>query len=123
MRTRLLAATAIAAATTVCAATLSGCGSGSGSSSKTIKVVYQQQLNNNNKVQAGFLDPMVKQFEKANPGTTVKLVPVTASENDYYTKIQLMMRSPRPRPTWSTRTPRPSTPMWRAAISSPSTAI
>jgi multiple sugar transport system substrate-binding protein len=95
VRTRLLAATALAAATTVCAATLSGCGSGSGGSSgKTIKVVYQQQLNNSNKVQAGFLGPMVEQFEKANPGTTVKLVPVTASENDYYTKIQLMMRSP-----------------------------
>ncbi|SHM21042.1 extracellular solute-binding protein [Actinacidiphila paucisporea] len=94
MRTRLLAATAVAAATTVCAATLSGCGSGSGGSAKTIKVVYQQQLNNNNHVQAGFLEPMVQQFEKANPGTTVKLVPVTASENDYYTKIQLMMRSP-----------------------------
>jgi multiple sugar transport system substrate-binding protein len=79
---------------TVSAATLSGCGSGSGASGKTIKVVYQQQLNNSNHIQADFLGPMVEQFEKANPGTTVKLVPVTASENDYYTKIQLMMRSP-----------------------------
>ncbi|MFI0900913.1 extracellular solute-binding protein [Streptomyces sp. NPDC020983] len=85
---------AAAVLATVGAATLSGCGSGSGSSSTTIKVVYQQQLNNNNHVQADFLGPMVEQFEKANPGTTVKLVPVTASENDYYTKIQLMMRSP-----------------------------
>jgi multiple sugar transport system substrate-binding protein len=69
-------------------------GSSSGSSSKTIKVVYQQQLNNSNKVQQTFLTPMVKAFEKANPGTKVKLTPVTASSNDYYTKLQLMMRSP-----------------------------
>jgi multiple sugar transport system substrate-binding protein len=80
---------------TALATTLSGCGSGSsGASGKTIKVVYQQVLNNSNKVQADYLAPMVTAFEKANPGTTVKLVPITASENDYYTKIQLMMRSP-----------------------------
>lgn len=94
MRTRLPVATGIALAATVLATTLSGCGSGSGSSGKTIKVVYQKQLNSSNTVQPDYLAAQVKQFEKANPGTTVKLVPVTASENDYYTKIQLMMRSP-----------------------------
>jgi multiple sugar transport system substrate-binding protein len=94
VRQRLLATAGTAAVTAVLATSLSGCGSGSGSSSKTIKVAYQQQLNNSNKVQANYLAPMVKAFEKANPGTTVKLVPITASENDYYTKIQLMMRSP-----------------------------
>lgn len=94
MRSRLLTAAGVAAVTAVLAATLSGCGSGSGGNSKTIKVVFQQQLNNNNKIQSSFLGPMVKKFEQANPGTTVKLVPVTASENDYYTKIELMMRSP-----------------------------
>jgi multiple sugar transport system substrate-binding protein len=94
VRTRLLSAAGIAVVTSVLAVTATGCGSGSGSSSKTIKVVYQQQLNNSNKVQASYLGPMVKKFEKANPGTTVKLIPVTASENDYYTKIELMMRSP-----------------------------
>ena len=91
VRTKILAA---AIATAAVATTVAGCGGSSGSSSKTIKVVYEQQLNNANKVQANFLGPMVKSFEKANPGTTVKLIPVTASENDYYTKIQLMMRSP-----------------------------
>ncbi|MEE4543129.1 extracellular solute-binding protein [Streptomyces sp. V4-01] len=94
MRQRLLAASGIAVVSAVLATTLSGCGSGSGSDSKTIKVVYQQVLNNSNKVQATYLAPMVEAFEKAHPGTKVKLVPVTASENDYYTKIQLMMRSP-----------------------------
>ena len=91
VRTKILAA---AIATAAVATTVAGCGGSSGSSSKTIKVVYQQQLNNSNKVQANFLAPMVKAFEKANPGTRSSSIPVTASENDYYTKIQLMMRSP-----------------------------
>ena len=92
MRTKILAA---AIATAAVASTVAGCGSSSGGGGgKTIKVVYEQQLDSNNKVQATFLAPLVKSFEKANPGTKVKLIPVTASENDYYTKIQLMMRSP-----------------------------
>jgi multiple sugar transport system substrate-binding protein len=39
-----------------------------------------------------------KQFEKANPGKKIELIPIQASENDYYSKIQLMMRSPRTAP-------------------------
>ncbi|MFJ9565707.1 extracellular solute-binding protein [Streptomyces fuscichromogenes] len=92
MRSKLITAAAVTAATALAA---SGCGSGSsGSSSKSIKVVYWQNLNSANKLQANFLASMVKEFTKANPGTKVDLVPVTASEADYYTKIQLMMRSP-----------------------------
>ncbi|MEC3992541.1 extracellular solute-binding protein [Actinacidiphila sp. DG2A-62] len=94
MRTRLTVTVGIAVITSVLAAAASGCGSGSGSGGKTIKVVFQKQLNSSNTVQPDYLAGQVKAFEKANPGTTVKLVPVTASENDYYTKIQLMMRSP-----------------------------
>ncbi|GGN28235.1 sugar ABC transporter substrate-binding protein [Streptomyces fuscichromogenes] len=56
--------------------------------------MYWQNLDSTSKLQANFLASMVKEFTKANPGTKVNLVPVTASENDYYTKIQLMMRSP-----------------------------
>ncbi|MEU1514554.1 extracellular solute-binding protein [Streptomyces sp. NPDC005811] len=92
MRSKLAIVTALTAAT---ALTATACGSGSsGSSGKTVKVVYWQNLNSSNKLQANYLASMVKEFTEANPGTTVKLVPVTASENDYYTKIQLMMRSP-----------------------------
>ncbi|MCD7438399.1 extracellular solute-binding protein [Streptomyces lincolnensis] len=92
MRVRLVTAAAFTAAT---ALAVTGCGSGSsGSSAKSIKVVYWQNLDSTNKLQATFLASMVKQFTQANPGTKVTLVPVTASENDYYTKIQLMMRSP-----------------------------
>ncbi|MEW2403661.1 extracellular solute-binding protein [Streptomyces sp. NPDC046862] len=93
MRSRLIAAAAL---TTVTALAASGCGGSgsSGSSAKSIKVVYWQNLDSQNKLQANRLASVVKQFTKANPGTKVTLVPVTASENDYYTKVQLMMRSP-----------------------------
>ncbi|MFD3504322.1 extracellular solute-binding protein [Streptomyces sp. NPDC058676] len=92
MRSRLITAAALTAATSLA---LAGCGSGSsGSSAKSIKVVYWQNLDSTNKLQANYLASMVKEFTAANPGTKVNLVPVTASENDYYTKIQLMMRSP-----------------------------
>ncbi|WP_416968814.1 extracellular solute-binding protein [Streptomyces sp. 4F14] len=92
MRTRIVTAAAFTAAT---ALAVTACGSGSsGSSSKTVKVVYWQNLNSTVKLQANFLATAVKEFQAANPGTKVQLVPVTASENDYYTKIQLMMRSP-----------------------------
>jgi len=37
-------------------------------------------------------------YEAANSGKTMELVPIVASENDYYTKLQLMMRSPRTSP-------------------------
>ena len=93
MHPKLLTTAALTAlmalSATGCAASLKSSGAGR----TTIKVVYEQQLDSANKVQANFLAAMVKGFEKANPGTTVQLVPVTAAENDYYTKIELMMRS------------------------------
>lgn len=61
-----------------------------------VKVTYQQF--GSSKIQANFLGGIAKQFSAANPGATVKLQPITASENDYYTKLQLAMRSPRTAP-------------------------
>jgi multiple sugar transport system substrate-binding protein len=88
------------------AATLAGCGkSGDSAPSSSVsggaitgevKVTFQQF--GNSKIQANFLDSMAKKFSAANPGTTVKLQPIVASENDYYTKLQLAMRSPRTAP-------------------------
>lgn len=92
------------------AAGLAGCGNGGngspaassapgGSASAIageVKVTFQQF--GNSKIQANFLGDMAKQFSAANPGATVKLQPITASENDYYTKLQLAMRSPRTAP-------------------------
>jgi multiple sugar transport system substrate-binding protein len=77
------------------ALTLTGtvaCSSGnSGTSSKTITVAYQKfgafvQMDDQMK-------RVKTQYEKAHPGYTVKLVPIEAAENDYYTKLSLMNRS------------------------------
>jgi multiple sugar transport system substrate-binding protein len=77
------------------ALTLTGtvaCSSGnSGTSSKTITVAYQKfgafvQMDDQMK-------KVKTQFEAAHPGYTVKLLPIEAAENDYYTKLSLMNRS------------------------------
>lgn len=71
-------------------------GAGSSGGGDTIKVAYQQF--GEGKVMANFLASAKTQFEKANPGKKVQLLPIVASENDYYTKLALMLRSPRTTP-------------------------
>ena len=73
-----------------------GASTGSGAIAGEVKVTYQQF--GSSKIQANFLGNIAKQFTAANPQASVKLQPITASENDYYTKLQLMMRSPRTAP-------------------------
>lgn len=73
---------------------LSACGSGgSGSAdSGTIKVVYQKY---GNATAADSLFTRMKTvFEQSHPGFKVELIPVAASQNDYFTKLALMNRSP-----------------------------
>lgn len=77
---------------------LAACGSSGSGSGTTIKVAYQRNLDNKVRVMDDYLAVVKKQFEKANPGKKVELVPIQASENDYYSKVQLMMRSPRTAP-------------------------
>jgi multiple sugar transport system substrate-binding protein len=63
----------------------------SGDSTKTITVAYQK-FGNFKQLD----DLMVKvktAYEQQHQGTTVKLVPIEAAENDYYTKLSLMNRS------------------------------
>jgi multiple sugar transport system substrate-binding protein len=87
---RFPAFVAVAATATL---VLSGCGGGGGGGgeSDTIKVAYQKF---GNFVQ---LDDHMKQvkedFEAANEGVTVELVPIEAQQNDYFTKLALMNRS------------------------------
>lgn len=85
---RILSVVAVAA---VAAAALTGCTSGGDSGDKTIKVAYQKfgtftQMDDQMK-------SVKKQYEAAHKGTTVKLIPIQAAENDYYTKLSLMNRS------------------------------
>jgi len=45
-----------------------------------------------------FLTGVKSEYESSHPGSKVEIVPIVASENDYYTKLQLMMRSPNTAP-------------------------
>jgi multiple sugar transport system substrate-binding protein len=95
MRHRMVVAGLSALVLTATAACGSSGGSGS-SSNKTITIAYQKfgafiQLDNQ-------LKKVKTQFEQAHQGYTVKLQPIEASENDYYTKLSLMNRSPKTAP-------------------------
>jgi multiple sugar transport system substrate-binding protein len=86
-RSRVLAA-AVAAAALVA---LAGCSSSSGGGDgKTIKVAFQDYGSD---IMSNFMNKAKTDFEKANPGDTITLVPIKAAENDYYTKLALMNRA------------------------------
>lgn len=87
----------VLAAALVAAAGLTACG-GSGGDPDTVKVAYNRSTDNANRFKDDYLADVKEQFEEANPGKKVKLVPIQASDNDYATKIQQMMRSARTAP-------------------------
>ncbi|MFC9844797.1 extracellular solute-binding protein [Streptomyces sp. NPDC060223] len=80
------------------ATTLTACGSGSGSDPDTVKISFKQSTDNSIKVMDTYLGEMKKEFEKANPGKKVELVPIKAPDSEYYTKVQQMLRSPKTAP-------------------------
>ncbi|MER7396259.1 extracellular solute-binding protein [Streptomyces sp. NPDC000151] len=80
------------------AGTLTACGGGSGSDANTLKVAFIKDTNNKVTVRDDYVGMVARQFEKAHPGKKVKLLPIQASENDYYAKVQQMMRSPKTAP-------------------------
>lgn len=64
------------------------------SSTKSIKMVYEFQRSPGAVNSMGqWLKTVVPEFEKQHPGVTVKLDAVNASENNYYTKLDLMQSS------------------------------
>ena len=71
-------------------------GSSQSSGPAHIKIAYQQW--GPGVVMKNFLTGVKSEYEAANPGSTVEILPIVASENDYYTKLQLMMRSPNTAP-------------------------
>ncbi|MFI9719385.1 extracellular solute-binding protein [Streptomyces sp. NPDC052396] len=85
-------------ATTLVLASLSACGSGSGGGPDTVRIAYQRSTDNKVRILDDYLAVVKKEFERDHPGKKLKLVPVQAAENDYYTKLQQMMRSPRTAP-------------------------
>lgn len=79
------------AATLVAGAALAGCSSSDSGDPNTIKVAYQHY---GGFVQAHDHFQRVKaDFEAAHPDITVELVPIEATETDYFTKLALMNRS------------------------------
>ncbi|TDD46880.1 extracellular solute-binding protein [Kribbella antibiotica] len=69
---------------------------GQSSGPANIKIAYQQW--GPGTTMKTFLAGVKSEYEAANPGSTVEVLPIVASENDYYTKLQLMMRSPNTAP-------------------------
>jgi multiple sugar transport system substrate-binding protein len=85
-------------ATALTASALTACGGGSGSDPDTVKVSYKQSTDNSIHVMDDYLAGVKKQFEKANPGKKVELVPIKAPDSEYYTKLQQMLRSAKTAP-------------------------
>jgi multiple sugar transport system substrate-binding protein len=65
----------------------------SSSGTKTITIAYQNYGSPPNWTEE-WLKQAKTGFEKDHKGVTIKLEPISASENDFYTKIDLMMKSP-----------------------------
>ncbi|MFG1610774.1 extracellular solute-binding protein [Actinoplanes sp. NPDC049265] len=95
MRPKLVLAALSALVLTASAAACGG-GDDGGAEGKTVTIAYQKfgsfvQLDKQ-------LQDVKKTYEAAHAGYTVKLVPIEAAENDYYTKLSLMNRSPKTAP-------------------------
>ncbi|MET9512074.1 extracellular solute-binding protein [Streptomyces flavidovirens] len=80
------------------AGSLTACGGDSGGDSDTVEVAYNRSTDNKIRFKDAFLESMKRQFEKEHPGKKIKLVPIQAPDNDYATKVQQMMRSPKTAP-------------------------
>ncbi|MDQ1008221.1 multiple sugar transport system substrate-binding protein [Streptomyces sp. V4I23] len=85
-------------AVTALAASLTACGSGSGGDPDTVEVAYNRSTDNKIRFKDAYLEAAKQQFEKEHPGKKVKLIPIQAPDNDYATKAQQMMRSPKTAP-------------------------
>jgi multiple sugar transport system substrate-binding protein len=90
MRQRLILSTVICGFVAVSAAACGNSG-GSAAGGKTVTVAYEtyQGFDNVGKL----MRKITPTFEKQHPGWKVKLEPIYAPENDYYTKLDLMNRS------------------------------
>ncbi len=96
-RTRVLLLTT--ALTTLAASTLAACGGGGGAGDKnTVRIAFHKETDNKVTFRDDYLKFVAKKFEKQNKGKKVELVPIQAPQQDYYTKIQQMMRSPKTAP-------------------------
>lgn len=78
--------------------TLTACGSDAGDDPDTVQVAFRKDTNTKVTIADDYVEQVAEQFEKAHPGKKVDLVPIQASQQDYYTKLRQMMRSPQTAP-------------------------
>jgi len=74
---------------------LAGCG-GSARDSNTIRVAFQQF--GSGTLMEQWIQRTAENYSRDFPDRTIELVPIVASENDYFTKNELLMTSPRTSP-------------------------
>jgi multiple sugar transport system substrate-binding protein len=72
-----------------------GCGSAA-SEADTLRISYQQW--GSGRITHDYLTRVAGAFARRNPQVTIELVPLVASENDFFTKNELMMSSERTAP-------------------------
>jgi multiple sugar transport system substrate-binding protein len=89
---------ALSIAAVLAAGTLTACGGGSASDPNTIKIAFPKDTDKKVTVRDDFVKDVAEEFEKKNKGKKVEIIPIQASQQDYYSKIQQMMRSPKTAP-------------------------
>lgn len=95
---RLTAPLILTLAAALAVGTLTGCGGDAGDDPDTLQVAFPKNTNTKVTLRDDYIAFVAEQFEKAHPGKKVDLVPIQASQQDYYTKIRQMMRSPQTAP-------------------------
>src|SRR5699024_8014652 len=75
---------------------LAGCTSGGSRDPGTIRIAFQQF--GSGTIKQDWISAAAQEFSQDHPELTVELVPRVASENDYFTKNELLMSSPRTSP-------------------------
>lgn len=74
---------------------LAGC-AGGGRDPNVLRIAFQQF--GSGTIKQEWITTAAEEFSAENPELTVELVPIVASENDYFTKNELLMSSPRTSP-------------------------
>jgi multiple sugar transport system substrate-binding protein len=85
-------------AAVLAAGALTACGGGAAGDPDTIKIAFPKDTDNKVTVRDNYVKDMAEEFEKKNKGKKVKIIPIQASAQDYVTKLQQMMRSPKTAP-------------------------
>lgn len=76
--------------------TLAACSAGTAADPDVIRVAYQQF--GSGTLMEQWIDRTAQEYVKQHPGRSIEKLPIVAAENDYFTKNELLMSSPRTSP-------------------------